>query len=62
MERTRVEMDLNGCFGSLKLPRRNLKFEVLINTERERERERSVWGSLLLRLHLHNKKQITISY
>jgi hypothetical protein len=40
MERTRVEMDLNGCFGSLKLPRRNLKFEVLINTERERERER----------------------
>jgi hypothetical protein len=38
MERTRmrVEMDLNGCFGSMKLPRRNLKFEVLINTERER--------------------------
>jgi hypothetical protein len=38
MERTRVEMDLNGCFGSMKLPRRNLKFEVLTNTERERER------------------------
>jgi hypothetical protein len=44
MERTRmrVEMDLNGCFGSMKLPRRNLKFEVLINTERERKREERV--------------------